>query len=48
MANLVNKHYITQNQTRSGGEPLTTQRLIWPAWDLNISPPALETNAFTT
>ena len=29
----------------SGGEPLATLCPIWPVWDLNLRPPAPETNA---
>ena len=31
---------------RRGGQPLTTQRPIWPTWNLNLRPPAIETNTF--
>ena len=41
-------HRATQllsEKCRSGGEPLATLCPIWPARDLNLIPPALETNA---
>ena len=36
---------LLSKKCRSGGEPLATLCLIWPARDLNLRPPAPETNA---
>ena len=39
------QHSSFRRKCRSGGEPLATLRSIWPARDLNLKPPAPETNA---
>ena len=36
---------LLSKKCRSGGEPLATLCLIWPARDVNLRPPAPETNA---
>ena len=36
---------LRTKKCRSGGKPLATLYSIWPAWDLNLWPPAPETNA---
>ena len=36
---------LLSKKSRSGGEPLATLCPIWLAWDLNLRPPAPETNA---
>ena len=36
--------HLLSKKYHSGGEPLAAFCLIWPAWDLNLRPPALETN----